>query len=310
MVLGHPSRSALSTTQITSNRISCENDVSLLVQEDLIALGSKLNQFHSRILRTWVQGLAAEDQHRKRDKKRAVGDVNDAPAPKKRSNSPLSTEPQEQEGTKNIAKEDEYKDEEEENEEEEEEENGDEDEDADEDEDSDDEDEENRCGASGDQVGAGDGKSDADGLIVCEERTQHHKEDGKRALEGVNDAPAAKEAKTSTLSTSEVVCLYVKNSVPQWGAESSLAGQWLPTAGGDGAWAARTGSGPMRMCGDIFTAERLWRGPLLTTGHLSSRHPVVVGAGCVARGFRRRGGRRHGRAPGAALPSACGVSAV
>ena len=39
------------------------------------------------------------------------------------------------------------------------------------------------------------------------------------------------------------------NSVPQWGAESPLAGLWLPAAGGDGAWAARTGSGPMRMCG-------------------------------------------------------------
>jgi hypothetical protein len=32
--------------------LSCENDVSLLVQEDLISLGSKLKQFHSRILRT------------------------------------------------------------------------------------------------------------------------------------------------------------------------------------------------------------------------------------------------------------------
>jgi hypothetical protein len=30
----------------------------------------------------------------------------------------------------------------------------------------------------------------------------------------------------------------------------------------------------MRMCGDIFAAARLWRGRLLTTGHLSS-HPVV-----------------------------------
>jgi hypothetical protein len=47
--------------------LSCENDMSLLVQEDLNSLGSKLKQFHSRILRTWVQGLAAEDQHHKRD---------------------------------------------------------------------------------------------------------------------------------------------------------------------------------------------------------------------------------------------------
>ena len=54
---------------------------------------------------------------------------------------------------------------------------------------------------------------------------------------------------------------------------------------------ARTGSGPMRMCGDIFAAARLWRGRLLTTGHLSSRHPVVVGAGDVAWG---RGGGAGG----------------
>jgi hypothetical protein len=101
-----------------------------------------------------------------------------------------------------------------------------------------------------------------------------------------------------------------KKSVPQLGAESSLAGQWLPAAGGDGSWEVRTDSGPMRMCGDIFAAARLWRGRLLTTGRLSSRHPVVVGAGDVAWGSRRRGGRKRGRAPGAALPSACGVSTV
>ena len=39
-------------------------------------------------------------------------------------------------------------------------------------------------------------------------------------------------------------------------AESAPAGQPLPAAGGDRAWAARTGSGPMRMCGDIFAASR------------------------------------------------------
>ena len=33
---------------------SCEKDLSLLVQEDLIALFNNLKQFHSRILRTWV----------------------------------------------------------------------------------------------------------------------------------------------------------------------------------------------------------------------------------------------------------------
>jgi hypothetical protein len=87
--------------------LSCEHDLSLLVQEDLNTLISQLKPFHSRILRTWVQGLAAEDQHHKRDKKRAAGDVNDAPAAKKHSNTPPSAEIQEQEGTKHIAKEDE-----------------------------------------------------------------------------------------------------------------------------------------------------------------------------------------------------------
>jgi hypothetical protein len=33
-----------------------------------------------------------------------------------------------------------------------------------------------------------------------------------------------------------------ENSVPQWGAESSFAGQWLPAADGDGAWAVMTPS--------------------------------------------------------------------
>ena len=34
---------------------------------------------------------------------------------------------------------------------------------------------------------------------------------------------------------------------------------------------------------DIFAAERLWRGRLLTTGHLSCRHPIVV---CAGRGVK------------------------
>ena len=49
---------------------------------------------------------------------------------------------------------------------------------------------------------------------------------------------------------------------------------------------------------------------LQTTGHLSSRHPVVVGAGDVAWGSRRRGGRRRARAPGAVLSSVRGFSSV
>ena len=68
----------------------------------------------------------------------------------------------------------------------------------------------------------------------------------------------------------------VRKFCSECGAESAPAGQRLPAAGGDRAWAARTGSGPMWMCGDIFAAARLWRGRLLTTGRLSCRHPVVV----------------------------------
>ena len=49
----------------------------------------------------------------------------------------------------------------------------------------------------------GDGKSATDVLIVGEEKAQHHNEDGKQASEGVNDAPAATQAKTTTLSTEQ-----------------------------------------------------------------------------------------------------------
>jgi len=73
----------------------------------------------------------------------------------------------------------------------------------------------------------------------------------------------------NNLKTSKKFC-------SECGAESAPAGQWLPVAGGDRAWADRTGSEPMWMCGDIFAAARLWRGRLLTTGRLSCRHPVVV----------------------------------
>ena len=33
-----------------------------------------------------------------------------------------------------------------------------------------------------------------------------------------------------------------------------IIGQWLPDAGGDGAWSARTGSGQIQMCCDIYAA--------------------------------------------------------
>ncbi len=70
-----------------------------------------------------------------------------------------------------------------------------------------------------------------------------------------------------------------KKFCSECGAESAPAGQRMPAAGRDLAWAARTGSGPMWMCGDIFAAARRGRGRLLTTGRLSCRHPVVVCAG-------------------------------
>ena len=69
---------------------------------------------------------------------------------------------------------------------------------------------------------------------------------------------------------------YTYKFCSECGAESAPAGQRLPAAGRDLAWEARTGSGPMWMCGDIFAAARRWRGSLLTTGRLSCRHPVVV----------------------------------
>jgi hypothetical protein len=84
--------------------LSCENDLSLLDQDDLMTLCSKLKQFPSKLLRKWVQGLA--------DEQKAAADMNDAPAANTHSNSP----PSEDEGE----------------EEEHEEENGDEDEDSDE----------------------------------------------------------------------------------------------------------------------------------------------------------------------------------
>jgi hypothetical protein len=37
--------------------------------------------------------------------------------------------------------------------------------------------------------------------IVGDEKAQYQKEDGKLAIEGVNDAPAATKDKTTTLST-------------------------------------------------------------------------------------------------------------
>lgn len=154
--------------------LSCESDMSLVDEDDLVVLCSKLKPFQSKLLRKWVQGLGAEQ--------RAAAFMKDASAAKNHSTSP----PLEDKGA----------------EDEDEEENGDEDADADEDEDSDEEDKEVHGGAAGEQ-GAGDGKSDEDVRIIGQQSAQHHKEDGKRATECVNDAAAAKKAKTSTLSTEQ-----------------------------------------------------------------------------------------------------------
>ncbi len=45
----------------------------------------------------------------------------------------------------------------------------------------------------------------------------------------------------------------VKTLFPKWGAEPSLTGQWLPAAGWDGTWEARTGSGLVPMRCDFVT---------------------------------------------------------
>ena len=45
----------------------------------LIPLGSKITQFHNRILCTWVHGLVTGVQNHNTDEKRPVADVNDAP---------------------------------------------------------------------------------------------------------------------------------------------------------------------------------------------------------------------------------------
>jgi hypothetical protein len=154
--------------------ISCESDMSLVDEDDLVVLCSKLKPFQSKLLHKWVQGLGAEQ--------RAAAFMKDASAAQNHSTSP----PLEDKGE----------------EDEDEEENGDEDADADEDEDSDEEDKEVHGGAAGEQ-GAGDGKNDEDVRIIGQQSAQHHKEDGKRATECVNDAAAAKKAKTSTLSTEQ-----------------------------------------------------------------------------------------------------------
>ena len=114
--------------------LSCESDMSLVDEDDLVVLCSKLKPFQSKLLRKWVQGLGAEQ--------RAAAFMKDASAAKNHSTSP----PLEDKG-------------------EEDEDEGGEDADADEDEDSDEEDKEVHGGAAGEQ-GAGDGKSDEEFSFV------------------------------------------------------------------------------------------------------------------------------------------------
>ena len=151
--------------------LSCESDMSLVDEEDLAVLCSKLKPFQSKLLRKWIQGLG--------DEQGAAAFMKDASAAKNHSASP----PVEDKGEEDEDEEDE-------------------DADADEDEDSDEEDKEVHGGAA-DEQGAGDGISDEDMRIIGQQSAQHHKEDGKRATECVNDAAAAKKAKISTLSTEQ-----------------------------------------------------------------------------------------------------------
>ena len=60
--------------------LSCESDMSLVDEEDLAVLCSKLKPFQSKLLRKWVQGLGAEQ--------RAAAFMKDASAAKNHSTSP------------------------------------------------------------------------------------------------------------------------------------------------------------------------------------------------------------------------------
>jgi hypothetical protein len=60
--------------------LSCESDMSLVDEEDLVVLCSKLKPFQTKILRKWVQGLDA--------KQGADSFMKDASAAKNHSTSP------------------------------------------------------------------------------------------------------------------------------------------------------------------------------------------------------------------------------
>ena len=115
------------------------------------------------------------------------------------------------------------------------------------------------------------------------EVTQTHKEAANLQMNQSDMKEAVKTAILQDdhvlLNLTSIILSMAEKFCSECGAESAPAGQRLPAAGRDLAWAARTGSGPMWMCGDIFAAARRWRGRLLTTGRLSCRHPVVVCAG-------------------------------
>ena len=70
--------------------LSCESDMSLVDEDDLVVLCSKLKPFQSKLLRKWVQGLGAEQ--------RAAAFMKDASAAKNHSTSP----PLEDKGAEDI----------------------------------------------------------------------------------------------------------------------------------------------------------------------------------------------------------------
>jgi len=61
--------------------LSCESDMSIVDEEDLVVLCSKLKQFQSKLLRKWVQGLG--------DEQRVAAFMKEASTAKKHSTSPL-----------------------------------------------------------------------------------------------------------------------------------------------------------------------------------------------------------------------------
>ena len=86
-----------------------------------------------------------------------------------------------------------------------------------------------------------------------------------------------KRARTRVSKHSQKFC-------SECGAESAPASRWVPAAGGDRAWAVRTGSGPMRMCGDIFCCSATVEGPFADDRTSVFPPSCCRGCGCGGRG--------------------------